>query len=99
LVLALAAIVPDACLEIIQLVADNRLERARVLQQRLTPIARSVGSTYGVPGLKAALNLLGYQAGVPRPPLRSAPPAVVDIIRGQLEDLGLLKGIHAASVN
>ena len=98
-ILALAAIVPDACMELMQLVADNRLERARALQQRLTPLAKSVGGTYGVSGLKAALNLLGYQAGVPRPPLRSAPPPVVDIIRGQLDALGLTTGLHASSFN
>jgi 4-hydroxy-2-oxoglutarate aldolase len=98
-ILALASIVPEACMEIMQLVADNRLERARALQQRLMPLARSVGGTYGVAGLKAALNLLGYQAGVPRPPLRSAPPPVIDIIRGQLDALGLTTGLHATSFN
>ena len=98
-ILALAAILPDACMEIMQLVLDNRIERARTLQQRVTPLARSVGGTYGVPGLKAALNLVGYQAGVPRPPLRSASPQVIDVIRGQLEALGLFKGLHAPSLN
>lgn len=98
-ILALASIVPDTCMEIMQLVLDNRLDRARELQRRITPIARSVGGTYGVAGLKAALNLIGYQAGVPRPPLRSASPEVIDAIRGQLESLGLLKGLHVSSFN
>lgn len=98
-ILALAAILPDACMEIMQLVLDGRLDRARELQRRITPLARSVGGTYGVAGLKAALNLIGYQAGVPRPPLRSASPDVIDIIRGQLESLGILKGLHVSSFN
>ena len=98
-ILALAAVVPDACMEIMQLVLDHRIDRARELQHRLMPLAKSVGATYGVPGLKAALNLMGYQAGVPRPPLRTAPPHVIDVIRGQLEALGLLKGLHAPSFN
>lgn len=91
-ILALAAILPDTCMEILQLVRDNRLEAARALQQRVTPLARSVGGTYGIPGLKAALTLIGYQGGVPRPPLRSATPEMIDIIRAQLESLGLLQG-------
>ena len=66
------------------------LDEARALQRRLTPIARSIGGTYGVAGLKAALDLLGYAGGPPRPPLRPAPPAVVDIMRTQLEALGAL---------
>lgn len=98
-ILALAALLPDACMEIMQLVADSRIERARALQQRITPLAKSVGGSYGVPGLKAALNLVGYQGGLPRPPLRSAPPAVIDVIRGQLESLGVIKGAHAPSLN
>ena len=35
----------------------------------LVPLARLLGAAYGVPGLKAALNLLGYDVGLPRPPL------------------------------
>jgi dihydrodipicolinate synthase/N-acetylneuraminate lyase len=54
------------------------------------PLARSVGGTYGVAGLKAALNLVGYEAGVPRPPLRPAAPDVVETIRGQLDALGAI---------
>jgi hypothetical protein len=41
-----------------------------------------------VAGLKAALDLVGFAGGLPRPPLRPAPPAVVAIIRNQLEALG-----------
>ena len=81
-VLALASLFPDelrpACR---RLRAAGQLDEARALQRRLTPIARSIGGTYGVAGLKAALDLLGFAGGPPRPPLRPAPPAVVDIIR------------------
>jgi dihydrodipicolinate synthase/N-acetylneuraminate lyase len=48
------------------------------------PVARSVGGVYGVPGLKAALELMGFAAGKPRPPLRPVSPQAVEIIRGQL---------------
>ncbi len=51
------------------------------------PLARSVGTTYGVPGLKAALELMGYAGGPPRPPLRPVSSEVVDIIRRQLDAL------------
>jgi 4-hydroxy-2-oxoglutarate aldolase len=94
-VLALASVVPDACVELAALVRENRIAEARALQQRLLPLARSVGSTFGVPGLKAALDLLGYRGGLPRPPLRPAEPHVTDIIRGQLEALGALRATPA----
>jgi 4-hydroxy-2-oxoglutarate aldolase len=69
------------------LVRERRLDEARALQRRLMPLARSVGSTYGVPGLKAALELIGYAGGAPRPPLRPVSSEIVDIIRGQLDVL------------
>jgi 4-hydroxy-2-oxoglutarate aldolase len=79
---------PDTCVRLQALVRENRIDEARALQQRITPLARSVGGTYGVPGLKAALDLIGYSGGVPRPPLPPAPQTVVDMIAGQLAELG-----------
>ena len=61
------------------------------------PVARSIGPIYGVPGLKAALDLVGLNGGVPRPPLRPVAPAVVEILRGQLTTLGVMREAHAAS--
>ncbi len=89
-VLALASLVPDACVRLRTLVQAGSIDAARQLQRQLTPIARSVGGTYGVAGLKAALDLAGFAGGPPRPPLRPAPPAVIDVIRRQLQDLGAL---------
>ncbi len=86
-ILALAALLPDTCVRLRTLVRENRLEEARALQQRITPLARSVGGVYGVAGLKAALDLIGYNGGVPRPPLRPAPQPVVDTIAAQLATL------------
>jgi 4-hydroxy-2-oxoglutarate aldolase len=83
-VLALAALVPDACAQMRALVDGGRLAEARALQRRLMPLARSVGSGHGVPGLKAALELMGFACGRPRPPLRPVTPQVVELIRGQL---------------
>jgi dihydrodipicolinate synthase/N-acetylneuraminate lyase len=80
------------------LVREKRLEDATALQRRLMPLARSVGSTYGVPGLKAALELTGYTGGPPRPPLRPVSSEVVDIIRRQLEALHLIEAAKASAV-
>jgi len=90
-ILALASLVPDSCVELAALVRDGRLDEARTLQRRLLPLAKSVGGTYGVPGLKGALHLLRFAGGPPRPPLRSAAPSTIDIIRGQLDALGVLR--------
>ena len=78
---------PAECVLMVTLVREKRLDEATALQRRLMPLARSVGTTYGVPGLKAALELKGYAGGPPRPPLRPVSLEVVDIIRRQLDAL------------
>ena len=86
-ILALASLAPAECVSMATLVRERRLDEAIALQRRLMPLARSVGTTYGVPGLKAALELKGYAGGPPRPPLRPVSSEVVDIIRRQLDAL------------
>jgi len=86
-ILALASLAPAECVSMTVLVREKRLDEAAALQRRLMPLARSVGTTYGVPGLKAALELKGYAGGPPRPPLRPVSSEVVDIIRRQLDAL------------
>ncbi len=68
-ILALAAVIPDQCVELFDLVRSQRFSEARLLQSRLSPLARLVTRTNGVPGLKAALDRVGYYGGPPRPPL------------------------------
>ena len=90
-ILALAMLAPDACVQMRALVGQGRVDEARALQARLAPLARTIGGGHGVPALKAALALMGFAAGPPRPPLRPAPPSVVETLRGQLAALGLVE--------
>ena len=71
-ILALAVVVPDECVELFDLVQSFEYERARVLQRRLTPLAKLVTRVHGISGLKAALDLVGYVGGDPRFPLTAA---------------------------
>lgn len=90
-VLALAALVPREVVSLFALVEEGRLEEARALQRRLMPLARAVGAQYGVPGLKAALELMGFAAGAPRAPLIAVSPGVIDMLRVQLDALGVIE--------
>jgi 4-hydroxy-2-oxoglutarate aldolase len=89
-VLALAALIPDECVQLVKLVQQNKIAEARALQRKVTPLARSIGGGYGITGLKAAMDLLGFNGGLPRPPLRPASKQIVETIRGQLDALGVL---------
>ena len=90
-VLALAAILPREVITMAALVDEGRIDEARALQQRVMPLARAVGGQHGVPGLKAALALMGFATGEPRAPLVPVAPAVVDMLRDQLEALGVIE--------
>jgi 4-hydroxy-2-oxoglutarate aldolase len=90
-VLALAGLVPELCVQLFEHVKAGEVEQARALQARLMPIARSIGPVYGVPGLKAALDLMGFRGGIPRPPLRPVAPVVIETLRTQLATLGVLR--------
>ena len=93
-ILALAAILPDDCVQLWNFVREGRLEEARALQRRLLPLARSVGAAHGIPGLKAALDLLGFVGGFPRPPLGRVTPETIDVIRNQLDAAGAQVQVH-----
>lgn len=86
-VLALASLVPAACVRLQTLVAECRLVEARALQARLLPLARLVGAGGGVTALKAAMNHLGYEGGVPRAPLPPATPELVMALARELDAL------------
>lgn len=92
-ILALAALAPEACVEMMALVRAGCVEEARALQARLMPLGRAIGAQHGVPGLKSAMDLLGYVGGLPRPPLRPVAPQTVDMLRSQLAALGLLEQV------
>jgi 4-hydroxy-2-oxoglutarate aldolase len=83
-ILAPACVVPDACMRLFELTRDGRHAEAMMLQRQLVPLARLLGPTYGVPGLKAALNAIGYDVGIPRPPLAALPEAGVAQLREAL---------------
>ena len=86
-IMALACVAPDECVTIYDLVRAGRNDDARVLQRRVTPLAHLVTRRYGVPGLKAALGLLGYVGGAPRPPLLPVPPEATDTLAEALAKL------------
>ena len=68
-ILAVANIAPAECVSIFNLFKQGQIEAAGDLHLRLLPVARAVTSQFGVPGLKAAMNMLGYHGGWPRMPL------------------------------
>jgi len=89
-ILALANVAPRECVSIWELAGQGKLAEARELHSRLMPVGRAVTTGYGVPGLKAAMDLLGYYGGAPRPPLQPVTETVRETLRKTLAEAGLL---------
>jgi 4-hydroxy-2-oxoglutarate aldolase len=68
-VLALSNVAPEHCVKIYNLVKQGDFEEARDLQLKMLPVNQAVTAVYGVPGLKAAMDMLSYFGGDPRLPL------------------------------
>ncbi|MDH3272850.1 MAG: dihydrodipicolinate synthase family protein, partial [Gemmatimonadota bacterium] len=62
---------------------------------RIAPVHQEIVGGMGVPGIKAALDLLGLRGGEPRPPLEPASDQRVSEVRTILERAGLLEAVAA----
>jgi 4-hydroxy-2-oxoglutarate aldolase len=60
------------------------------MQQRVTRVNDAISGRFGVPGVKAAMNLAGLRGGIPRRPLLPLPPEEVEKLRRVLVAEGLL---------
>lgn len=69
-ILAVGCVVPQLCLEIYRAINNGDINRAQSLQKDLTPIARAVTRTYGIGGLKQAMEMVGFVGGAVRHPLQ-----------------------------
>jgi len=85
-ILALAAVVPEACMRLFTLTQQGQHGEARARQQQLVPLSRLL-SSHGVAGLKAALRITGIDAGVPRRPLAPASDDITVQLKQAIEDL------------
>jgi 4-hydroxy-2-oxoglutarate aldolase len=70
-VLALANVAPAECLNIYDMFKNGKLDEAEKLQSKLIPLNRAITFTYGVAGLKAAMDMVGFFGGAPRKPLQA----------------------------
>ncbi len=88
---ALGNIAPRECVAMYDLFLKGKLEEARNLQLRMIRPNAAVTAKYGVPGLKAAMDELGYYGGNPRSPLQPLRESDRAKIRDILREAELLQ--------
>ena len=68
-ILGVANYAPELCLELIEAFRKNHRNRMQHLQRQMTYLQNKVNIPFGVAGIKAATELLGFSGGPPRSPL------------------------------
>ncbi|MBN1657222.1 MAG: dihydrodipicolinate synthase family protein [Anaerolineae bacterium] len=91
-VLALANVAPERSLELYRLFLEGKMAQAGALQRSVLALNAAVTSRFGIAGLKAALDMLGYHGGPVRPPLLPLTEAERATVRDIVRDAGLVKG-------
>jgi 4-hydroxy-2-oxoglutarate aldolase len=82
-------VAPAQCIEMLTLVMAGKLKEAQTLQAHLNNADWQILSR-GAAGIKAALDLLGYDGGKPRAPSLSMPPGEVAALRAAMSGAGLV---------
>ena len=68
-VLSLANVFPEACAKLYTLFSEGKMQEAEELNTSLIELNKEVSGSFGVAGVKAAMNVCGFCGGVPRKPL------------------------------
>lgn len=84
-ILAVACCAPGPVVALYQAFTAGDHDRARRLQEAITPLATAVTVTYGIAGLKRAVDLAGMRGGHARAPLLPPPPEAAGQIRALLQ--------------
>ncbi|MDX1624048.1 MAG: dihydrodipicolinate synthase family protein [Gemmatimonadota bacterium] len=89
-ILAVADAAPEVAAELVDAALSGRAERADELRRSLAPLADAFGSRWGVPAIKAALDLRGWPGGgSPRPPLQPLGPEGREAVADALREAGV----------
>lgn len=73
-IVALGLLAPHECGRLYRHFRAGEAEAAGAIQTRLAPVHRGIVGRFGPPGVKAALDRLGFVGGKPRPPLTPLGP-------------------------
>jgi len=94
-IVAVGLMAPAEAAEISVAFYEGRKADAGRLQECIGPVHTQIVGGMGVPGVKAALDLLGMHGGDPRPPLAPVTAVRREEARSVLETAGLLETAHA----
>jgi 4-hydroxy-2-oxoglutarate aldolase len=89
-VVSLANALPEPCCELYQLFKQGKYDEARMLHFKLSRLNQVVSGKWGVAGVKAAMDIMGFKGGQPRHPLRAVTKEVAEEIKRQIVNEGFI---------
>jgi 4-hydroxy-2-oxoglutarate aldolase len=89
-VLSLANVFPDACADVYRAFREGRADEASKKNETILALNKEVSGSFGVAGVKAAMDLAGLVGGSPRRPLRGLNGEQFADLRKKLQSLGML---------
>jgi len=93
-ILGVACAAPKACVQLYEAAKSGDHSRARDLQKRIAPLSQIVTAGLSVPGLKAAMDIIGILGGVPRAPLTPVSDEERERIRSVIRQTGLFPEVE-----
>lgn len=90
-IVAVGLMASAAAAEISVAFREGRTADSGRAQELIAPVHNQIVGGMGVPGIKAALDMLGLHGGDPRPPLAPASESRIEEIRSVLDAAGLLE--------
>jgi len=91
-VISMANYFPDLTQELYLLGKEKNMEKGEKLHLGLSDVNKKISGAYGVAGVKAAMDLVGFVGGLPRKPLLGLKEEEKEKLRKDLGEAGLLKG-------
>ena len=92
-IVSVANALPDPCCEMYELFVAGNYDEARDLHFRLARLNAAISGSYGVAGVKAAMDLCGLHGGQPRAPLQPISGEAKETIRQAIR----AEGFHEES--
>ena len=89
-VAALANVAPQQVLDLYTLFKAGRQDEAASIQRRLIASNTAVTARFGIPGLKAALDMVGYYGGPVRSPLQPLEDREIQTLKDILTEGGVV---------
>ncbi|MCP4258402.1 MAG: dihydrodipicolinate synthase family protein [Planctomycetes bacterium] len=89
-VLSLANALPEPCCNLYRLFSQGKYDKAKELSFRLARLNQAVSSSWGVAGVKVAMDIAGFKGGLPRHPFKTIPDEAKEQIKQAILNEGFL---------